>query len=45
MWDKDKKKLDVAIEEGFEVLVIWDSEYRWGNKEGVINKCKKFLEI
>ena len=29
MWDKDKRKLDVAIEEGFEVLVIWDSEYRW----------------
>jgi len=45
MWNKDKRKLDVAIEEGFEVLVIWDSEYRWGNKEGVINKCKKFLEI
>lgn len=43
MWDKDKRKLDVANGEGFEVLVIWDSEYRWGNKENVINKCLDFL--
>ena len=43
MWDKDKRKLDVAIEEGFEVLVIWDSEYRWGNKEEIIDRCIDFL--
>ena len=43
MWDKDKRKLDVAIEEGFGVLVIWDSEYRWGNKQEIINKCVAFL--
>ena len=43
MWDKDKIKLDVAIEEGFEVLVIWDSEYRWGNKQEITNKCLTFL--
>jgi hypothetical protein len=30
-------------EEGFEVLVIWDSEYRWGNKQEIINKCVAFL--
>jgi hypothetical protein len=45
MWDKDKRKLDVANEAGFEVLYIWDSEYRWGNKQEIINKCIKFLEI
>jgi hypothetical protein len=44
MWDKDKRKLDIANKEGFDVLVIWDSEYRWGNKEKVIDKCKKFLK-
>jgi hypothetical protein len=44
MWGKDKRKYDVAIGEGFEVLVIWDSEYRWGNKQEVINKCVKFLQ-
>jgi len=43
MWDKDKRKLDVAIEEGFEVLVIWDSEYRWGNKQEIIDRCIDFL--
>ena len=43
MWDKDKRKIDVAIEEGFEVLVIWDSEYRWGNKEEIIDRCIDFL--
>jgi hypothetical protein len=44
MWDKDKRKLDVAIENGFEVLVIWDSEYRWGNKQEIIDKCVSFLK-
>ena len=43
MWDKDKRKLDVAIEKGFDVMVIWDSEYRWGNKQEIINKCISFL--
>lgn len=44
MWDKDKKKLLQANEQGFEILVIWDSEYRWGNKQEIINKCVKFLK-
>ena len=43
MWNKDKRKLNVAIKEGFEMLVIWDSEYRWGNKQEIINKCIDFL--
>jgi hypothetical protein len=43
MWDKDKRKLDIAFENGFEVLIIWDSEYRWGNKQEIINKCVSFL--
>jgi len=40
MWAKDKRKTDLAISKG---LVIWDSEYRWGNREEIINKCIKFL--
>jgi hypothetical protein len=43
IWDKDNRKLDVAIEKGFEVLVIWDSEYRWGNKQEIIDKCIGYL--
>jgi len=34
----------VAKENGFDVLIIWDSEYR-KNKKDVINKCLDFLEI
>lgn len=43
MWNKDKQKLNHANEKGFEVLVIWDSEYRWGNKQEIIDKCIAFL--
>jgi hypothetical protein len=44
IWESDKNKLITAKNNGYEVLVIWDSEYRWGNKENVINKCIKFLK-
>ena len=44
MWYKDKRKLETAIEEGFELLVVWDSEYRWGNKQEIIDKCIQFLK-
>jgi G:T-mismatch repair DNA endonuclease (very short patch repair protein) len=44
IWDKDKRKIEIATREGFEVLVIWDSEYRWGNKKEIVNKCIKFLK-
>ena len=43
IWDKDKRKIDVAINNGFEVLIIWDSEYRYDNKSETINKCLDFL--
>jgi hypothetical protein len=43
IWGKDKKKLEIAKNGGYEVLVIWDSEYRWGNKQEIINKCLEFL--
>jgi len=44
IWDKDSKKINMAKKNGFEVMVIWDSEYRWGNKKKVINKCLEFLD-
>jgi hypothetical protein len=43
IWDKDKRKLELARSKGFEVLIIWDSEYRWGNKQSIIDKCVDFL--
>ncbi len=42
IWDKDKHKKILAEQNGFEVLVVWDSEYRC-DKQEIINKCNKFL--
>jgi hypothetical protein len=44
IWKSDKNKLITAKNNGYDVLVIWDSEYRWGNKEKVVKKCLKFLK-
>ena len=44
IWDKDKQKTLIANNKGFKVFVVWDSEYK-KNKEEIINKCKKFLNI
>jgi len=46
IWNKDFKKIKTAEDNGFEVLVIWDSEYRYKgleNKQKVIQKCINFL--
>ena len=42
MWRNDKRKIDFIKEEGFEVLTIWENDYRL-NKNEIIEKCKKFL--
>ena len=43
IWELDKQKTVVSKNNGYDVLVIWDSEYRWSNKEKVIKKCLNFL--
>ena len=45
MCEKDERKKQLAEENGFEVLVILDSEYRWGNKQEVIDKYLNFFGI
>lgn len=42
IWEYDSLKKNLAIENGYEYLVIWDSEYKQ-NKELVIQKCIDFL--
>jgi hypothetical protein len=42
MWEKDERKIKDAEEQGFEVFVVWDSEYR-KNPNDVLNKCLEFL--
>ena len=47
IWLKDKEKLKTAIDNGYEVLYVWDSEYsRVGeeNKNKLIEKCINFLK-
>jgi hypothetical protein len=43
IWKKDDVKLKLANKYKFDVLVIWDSEYK-KDKEKVIKKCIKFLK-
>lgn len=43
IWKKDDVKLKLANKHKFDVLVIWDSEYK-KDKEKVIKKCIKFLK-
>lgn len=42
-WKKDEIKINIAKEKGFDVLVIWDSEYR-KDKNKTIEKCLNFLK-
>jgi hypothetical protein len=42
IWEKDRLKLEYAKELGFEVLVIWESEYL-NKPEEIVQKCITFL--
>jgi len=44
IWNKDERKKLSAEGEFFEILTIWDSEYR-RHKEDVIKKCKNYLNL
>ena len=46
IWKKDREKISVAKENGFDVLIVWDSEIRSVSKqkrEEIIKKCIEFL--
>jgi G:T-mismatch repair DNA endonuclease (very short patch repair protein)/uncharacterized C2H2 Zn-finger protein len=42
IWEYDKLKIDLIKQEGYEVLVIWESDYK-KDKETTIQKCIEFL--
>ena len=44
LWDYDKLKKEVAKEENFDVLTIWENDYR-KNKKEVLENCIKFLNL
>lgn len=43
IWLKDNLKRKIAEDDGFEYLVIWDSEYKQ-NSNFILNKCIKFIK-
>ena len=44
LWQKDADKISDANNIGFDVLTIWDSEYK-KDKKGTLQKCLDFLNI
>lgn len=46
IWDKDREKVDLAKMNGYDVMIVWDSEYRYkgsNEREKLIKKCIDFL--
>lgn len=41
-WEKDQEKIQFAQNQGYEVLIVWENEFKQ-NKEEVLNKCIQFL--
>ena len=44
IWENDKDKIDLAKKYGFDVLTIWESDYK-KDKEKVLQDCLKFLGL
>jgi len=42
LWDNDKKRIDWLESHGYEVLIIWESDYK-KDKEQIINICINFI--
>jgi len=42
IWEKDRIKTEIAIKNGFDVLTIWDSEYRKYPQQ-TLEKCIRFI--
>lgn len=42
IWEKDKKKIKFAEENGYEILVIWESNFK-EDKEKVVEECLNYL--
>jgi len=44
LWDYDKSKKALAESNGYDVFVVWESEWK-KDKENTLRKCKEFLEV
>lgn len=43
IWKHDEEKLKMAEENGFEIFVVWDSDYR-KNPDKILSQCLEFLK-
>lgn len=41
-WNLDKQRIDAAVRNGFEIIVIWELDYK-RNKDQVVKECITFL--
>lgn len=44
LWEFDEHKKQIAINNGFDVFIIWENKYR-EDKEKILKDCLKFLNI
>lgn len=44
IWNKDAYKQHVIKEAGYELLIVWEHDFKW-NKEETIKRCKDFLGL
>lgn len=42
IWAYDRRKIEIAEEKGYKVLVIWEDDY-YNNPTTIINKCIEFI--
>ena len=42
LWERDEYKKQIALNNNFDLIQIWESDFR-NNKEEIIKKCLKFL--
>lgn len=43
IWEKDRRKLDTANKNGYELMTVWESDYK-KDKQGTIKKSLLFLD-
>lgn len=43
-WNKDVVKQDIIKEAGYQLLIVWEHDYKW-NKDETIQRCRDFLGL
>ena len=42
IWDYDREKNQLITDLGYDLLIVWESDYR-ANKEKIVDDCLRFL--